>query len=489
MPDRACHTRDDPAGLTAWSTAAAGTARLAACLAVLLASAAAQAGERDPTASTGPISLLAALPVRPSATAAASRYGDTSARSDPVMLAGRRVDWHEISPAEAGVLHVPGVAAPTRRWRLDGTVGDEHSTKRLEVSGEALAVTTNEGAIVVAYFVPEMNSGRRVRNNTKDSRRGWTLLKQGGPVELGSGHVEPWFSPWSFKYKYTLLQVSLSDGKHVCVTFHGKRTSGGSYSGSVGGYLCAPPGIDLSDSQAASFLKAVTVGFGREEVPSDIASLLRGAHPRTASAEAEQASSDTGPLTAALTKPHPTGPSQLPAVVTATSQPELVPKDEAERVQRIRLAADGGSAKAMTMLGDMYDRGRGVPEDPAQALAYYLRAAQLGNSDAMSNLGRLHETGRGTPKDAALAVGWYERAIAAGNRYAPARLGRLLATGAKGLPADPRRALDLFRLAADRGFLDIHADIGRLFETGQGAPDLAALRAGVSAPDGRAAPR
>jgi uncharacterized protein len=148
-----------------------------------------------------------------------------------------------------------------------------------------------------------------------------------------------------------------------------------------------------------------------------------------------------------------------------------VPRSEAEGVHWIRLAADNGWANAITALGDLFDRGRGVPEDPAQAAAHYLRAAQLGSGDAMNNLGRLHETGRGVPRDAALAVGWYERAIAAGNRYAPARLGRLYAAGpAGGVADDPARALALFNLAADRGFLDAHADIGRLLEAGRGAP-------------------
>ena len=151
-------------------------------------------------------------------------------------------------------------------------------------------------------------------------------------------------------------------------------------------------------------------------------------------------------------QPRPAGSSQPTAVVTAASQTEPVLRDDTERVRRVRLAAADGSANAITALGDLYDRGRGVPEDPAQALAHYLRAAQLGNSDAMSNLGRLYETGRSTPVDVPMAMDWYKRSIATGNRYALARLGRLLAAGAEGVAADPARAMGLFRLAADRGF-------------------------------------
>jgi hypothetical protein len=66
------------------------------------------------------------------------------------------------------------------------------------VSGEALAAT-NGGAIVVAFFIQEKSFRRGVRSSTRDSRRGWALLKRNRPVELESEHLEWWFSPSSFR--------------------------------------------------------------------------------------------------------------------------------------------------------------------------------------------------------------------------------------------------------------------------------------------------
>lgn len=146
-----------------------------------------------------------------------------------------------------------------------------------------------------------------------------------------------------------------------------------------------------------------------------------------------------------------------------------VPKDLAEAVYWTRLAADVGWANAINALGNYVEKGEGVTQDDAQAAELYVRAAQLGQDDAMNSLGRAYEEGRGVPKDLQQAVAWYERAMALGNPFAPRRLGLLYQRGAEPVVrADPRRARELFLLAADRGYLDAFADVARLHEKGQG---------------------
>ncbi len=49
----------------------------------------------------------------------------------------------------------------------------------------------------------------------------------------------------------------------------------------------------------------------------------------------------------------------------------------ADVLQQLRAAADEGSPEALTMLGRIFERGRGVPRDAIEAAAYYLRAARF----------------------------------------------------------------------------------------------------------------
>lgn len=73
-------------------------------------------------------------------------------------------------------------------------------------------------------------------------------------------------------------------------------------------------------------------------------------------------------------------------------------------------AADGGDAKAMNHLGEIYEKGLGVAPDFEVALQWYNKAAAKGNSSAMINLGSLYERGEGVPQDMLKAMNWYRKA-------------------------------------------------------------------------------
>ena len=89
-----------------------------------------------------------------------------------------------------------------------------------------------------------------------------------------------------------------------------------------------------------------------------------------------------------------------------------VPHDYAQAVKWYRLAADQDNARAQFMLGGMYDVGQGVPQDYAQALKWYRLAADQGYALAQLNLGFMYELGQGVPKDDVLAYMWRNLAAA-----------------------------------------------------------------------------
>ena len=73
--------------------------------------------------------------------------------------------------------------------------------------------------------------------------------------------------------------------------------------------------------------------------------------------------------------------------------------DAAEAVRWFRAAADGGDPAAGFYLGVMFAEGRGVPQDYEQAAVWYRRAADLGDAQALYNLGLAYAQGEGVSQD------------------------------------------------------------------------------------------
>lgn len=128
-----------------------------------------------------------------------------------------------------------------------------------------------------------------------------------------------------------------------------------------------------------------------------------------------------------------------------------VPKLPEEGVLWYRLAASSGWANAITALGDAYRLGTGVKQDFVQAASLYAAAADTGQIDAMANLGQSYVAGEGVKKDVPRGLDLLQRATEMGNRYAPYFMAQLYLKGDRKLAADPRRALTLLELSANRG--------------------------------------
>jgi len=92
-----------------------------------------------------------------------------------------------------------------------------------------------------------------------------------------------------------------------------------------------------------------------------------------------------------------------------------------------------------------------VPRDEAKALQLFEKAAATGHRRAQINAGILRLRGDGTTRDLVQARAWLEKAAAQGAPYALYTLGRAMEESGGPALADPVRAADLYRRAAQLG--------------------------------------
>ena len=91
--------------------------------------------------------------------------------------------------------------------------------------------------------------------------------------------------------------------------------------------------------------------------------------------------------------------------------------DEALAAHWARVAAERGQPFAQSLLGSMYNSGRGVPMDPRAAQAWWWRAARAGIAAAMFNMGSTLAHGRGAPPDPELSYALMRAAFQRGLRF------------------------------------------------------------------------
>jgi len=126
-------------------------------------------------------------------------------------------------------------------------------------------------------------------------------------------------------------------------------------------------------------------------------------------------------------------------------------KGDYETVLRLaRPLADGGDARAQSIVGLVHYRGRGVvPQDLDEAARWFRKAADQGDATAQFYLGIMYSEGRGVPQNYAEAAKWYRLAAERGDAPAQYNLALLLAKGEVGA-ADYVSAYFWFNLAAAR---------------------------------------
>jgi TPR repeat protein len=127
--------------------------------------------------------------------------------------------------------------------------------------------------------------------------------------------------------------------------------------------------------------------------------------------------------------------------------------EERRGLDLLRRAADGGSARAMFLLGNAYQNGKGVAVDIGTAYGHYSRAALSGDGPALTALGRMHR--QGVPNlvvaNDQTASRLFQSAADQGDGDGMAELGRFYSKGLGGIPKDGQKAIELFRSAAEKG--------------------------------------
>jgi uncharacterized protein len=125
-----------------------------------------------------------------------------------------------------------------------------------------------------------------------------------------------------------------------------------------------------------------------------------------------------------------------------------------EALQALQHAADAGSAEGAHRLALVFAQGlAGTPRNDVRAIQLFEKAAALGNQRAQVNIGILYFRGQGVPRDLVQARAWLEKAAADNDPYALYALGRAMDETLGSAAADPVRAADLYRRAAELGHL------------------------------------
>ena len=138
-------------------------------------------------------------------------------------------------------------------------------------------------------------------------------------------------------------------------------------------------------------------------------------------------------------------------------------KNTAKGLDSLRQSAEAGNDDAAYNLGVIYLLGRRVPPDKAQARAWLIRAGKNGHTRAIYALGRMALDER----DYGSAASCFQRAC---DDFPDARYDlALLQDQGLGVPKDPAKALENYKVAAEKGSSDAQYRLGVLFETGQGA--------------------
>jgi len=105
-----------------------------------------------------------------------------------------------------------------------------------------------------------------------------------------------------------------------------------------------------------------------------------------------------------------------------------VPRDDAQGMRWVRMAADHGNTDAMLSLGIDYAHGwSGLPQDYTEAMRWSRKAADLGSGKGMMDVAELYQEGHGVPQDYAIAMHWFRKAADAGADSALVQIGHIRA--------------------------------------------------------------
>ena len=142
--------------------------------------------------------------------------------------------------------------------------------------------------------------------------------------------------------------------------------------------------------------------------------------------------------------------------------------DDLESRQRLICEASAGDRDAQRRLGDLYREGDELtPQDYGQARCWYRLAAEQGDANAANNLGAMYQHGKGMPANMNEAFRWYCRAAKRGLAIGQWNLAVCLLYGT-GTNKDVAEAVEWLQKASRQGHMDAIAQLGTLYQLGEG---------------------
>jgi serine/threonine protein kinase/TPR repeat protein len=146
--------------------------------------------------------------------------------------------------------------------------------------------------------------------------------------------------------------------------------------------------------------------------------------------------------------------------------------DPGDSLKWLIAAGNRGQTEAMVTVGQMLASGRGVQApDLTEAAVWFSKAAEHGDPAGMYVLAECHLFGKGVPKDPRRAVELLTAASALNNPRAMNLLGDIYRKGVPGV-TEPNfsESVKLFSRSQELGFLDAQGNLGVLYIYGQGVP-------------------
>lgn len=183
------------------------------------------------------------------------------------------------------------------------------------------------------------------------------------------------------------------------------------------------------------------------------------------------------------------GPGKGDAPVAVADASEAWAALKPDQEEQLLALADLGDTRSMLGLAYIRLNPNQGRFDPAEAVSFLQRAADAGSPEAQFELAKLYERGTGVEADPAKALELYRAAAEQDFADAINDLGFLHYQGGLGLPANPQKALSFFERAADLRHPQAQFNFAALIDDGlipsKGPQDSAhylyeALRSGSS---------
>ena len=146
-----------------------------------------------------------------------------------------------------------------------------------------------------------------------------------------------------------------------------------------------------------------------------------------------------------------------------------VRRDAEKALSYFQEGAEGGSERAMAMLGHMYTRGHGVPASNKTALSWFQKSADKDGKTAHSHLGMFYLFGLGVKRNVTKARLHFQHAANEGESGAMHSLGIMRIKGL-GIRRDYAKALRLFRQAARQSHTLAENKVAHMTLLGIGTP-------------------